>query len=130
MSILLAENEIWDVINYVRALGSGRIQPESKLGGNPFDPVSELVQRAEMLQEAVKNNVLSQEETEIFDRVHTVMDEFIQTEGVSGLGSSTTRSDALPQILGTLVENGWITENQASIFLDVHDRLVDSGLME
>ena len=35
---ILDDQERWDVINYVRAIGSGSVKPDSKMGGEPFDP--------------------------------------------------------------------------------------------
>lgn len=120
----------WDVINFVRALGSGRIQQEPKVGGSPFDQEVELAKRAEMLATASRDGILTQEDADTFDLVHTAIDDFSRSGFEISMGSNSERADALTQILDTLVEDGTIAENQAIIFLDVHDRLVDSGFME
>jgi mono/diheme cytochrome c family protein len=127
---ILDETARWDVINFVRALGRGKIQQEPKVGGSPFDQEAELVKRAEMLATAVKTGILNQEDADTFDLVHSAMDEFSRNGTEISMGSNSERADALSQILDTLVVDGTITENQAVIFLAVHDRLVESGLME
>jgi len=35
----------WDVINYVRALGSGKATPAATVGGAPYDPEVELARQ-------------------------------------------------------------------------------------
>jgi mono/diheme cytochrome c family protein len=127
---ILDENARWDVINYIRALGSGRVQPGSQMGGIPFDQASELAQRNQMLNQAVEDNVIMQNEADAFDLIHKAIDEFTQVEGISGVETSGGRADALPQILDSLVAAGKITIGQKDTFLDVHDRLVEAGLMQ
>ena len=69
------------MINYVRALGSGLVQPGQHMGGDPFDPALEQVQRNDMMALAVEQGVITQFEADIFDQVHTAMDEFLVGEG-------------------------------------------------
>jgi mono/diheme cytochrome c family protein len=126
---ILDEEERWEVINYVRALGSGQVLPGQRIGGAPFDPEQELTQRKEMLILAVDQNLISQAEADIFDKIHTAMDEYLVGEGVSGMDTGP-RADALPQILAAMTDSSLLTQEQAEVFIDVHDRLIEAGLME
>ena len=126
---ILDENERWDVINYVRALGRGEVEPGQHMGGVPFDPAQEEAQRAEMLAQAVESSVISDAEADMFDRVHSKMDEYLTSESASGMETGS-RADALPQILQAMVGADLISQDQADTFLDVHDRLIDAGLMQ
>jgi len=127
--VILDELSPWDVINYVRALGRGQVQPDEHMVGRPFDPAGEQIQRAEMLAQAVEQGVITQAEADLFDRAHTVMDAYLAEEGVSGMDTGP-RVDALPQILAAMVAGEQVTQDQANTFLDVHDRLVEAGLMQ
>ena len=71
----------------------------------------------------------SQKEAEQFDQIHSLMDEYLASETVSGMATGP-RADALPQILATMVDTGLVTHGQADTFLDVHDRLIEAGLMQ
>jgi mono/diheme cytochrome c family protein len=126
---ILDEQARWDVINYVRALGRGQVRPGQHMGGNPFDPDQERAQRADMLGEAVDQAVITQVEADLFDQVHTAMDEYLSQESVSGMGTGP-RADALPQILAAMAAADLISQDQADTFLEVHDRLLEAGLMQ
>ena len=126
---ILDEAGRWDVINYVRALGSGQVSPGQRMGGDPFDPEQEQAQRNAMLLSAVEQDVISQSEADIFDQVHTTMDEYLVREGASGMDTGP-RADALVQILARMVESNLVSQENADIFMDVHDRLIEAGLMQ
>lgn len=51
---VLNEEQRWDVINYVRALGTGQVQPGMGMGGAAFDPAAELAHRTEMIAAGVR----------------------------------------------------------------------------
>ena len=57
------------------------------------------------------------------------MDEYLSSGGVNGMETGS-RADALPQILADMVSRGLLTQEQADSFIDVHDRLLDAGLMQ
>ena len=126
---ILDEDARWDVINYVRALGRGQVRPGEHIGGQPFDQAAESVQRAEMLAQAVGQEVISQDEADVFDLVHTAMDKYLVTEGASGVDTGP-RADALVQILGAMVSDDVISQSQADTFMAVHDKLIETGLMQ
>ena len=57
---ILDEQTRWDLINYMRALGSGDVTPRRMAGGATFDPQQELLHRQEMLDTALADEVISQ----------------------------------------------------------------------
>jgi hypothetical protein len=77
----------------------------------------------------LEQGVITQAEANVFDQVHTAMDEYLAVEGASGMDTGR-RADALPQILAAMVASGKVTRNQADAFMDVHDRLIKTGLMQ
>ncbi len=125
---ILDEQGRWDVINYVRALGSGQVQPGQHMGGQPFDSSLEEANRVEMLTQAVNQGVITQAEADVFDSVHANMDNYLVMEGVTGMDTGP-RADALPQILTAMVAGKLVSQEQSDTFLDVHDRLLEAGLM-
>lgn len=118
------ETARWDVINYVRALGSGDVVPGGM--GMRFDPAAEAQQRADMLKTAVTDAVLTQAEADIFDTVHGFMDELMAGDKPMS-GSMGQNQDAM---LNELVAAGKITQAQADSFNSVHDILLEAGLMQ
>jgi mono/diheme cytochrome c family protein len=118
------ETARWDVINYIRALGSGDVVPGGM--GMRFDPAAEAAQRADMLKTAVTDGVLTQTEADIFDTVHGFMDELMAGETPMS-GSMGQNQDAM---LSELVAADKITQAQADSFNTVHDRLLEAGLMQ
>jgi hypothetical protein len=123
----LDEQDRWDLVNYMRALGQGEVQPRHAAGGAAFDPTAEQAQRAEMLEQGVAQGVISEAEAEIFDDVHSAMDDLVTSGGVPRLGGMGQMRDVL---LAGLIEAGTITQEQAEAFNQVHDRLEEAGLME
>jgi mono/diheme cytochrome c family protein len=123
----LDEQARWDVINYVQALGSGTIAPRQALGGAAFDPEAEAAERAEMLNTAVDQDILTQTEAEIFEEVHAAM-EAMMVRGMDDMsGNMATLQD---EMLAELVNEGTITQAQLDAFGDIHDRLLEAGLMQ
>ena len=108
----LDESEIWSLVGYMHALGSGD---------------HEDVFHEQMLAQAVEQNLISEEESGIFLLVHDALDEF-----------RTIHEDELPQgdmdddqdyMLDELVKAGTITQSQADDFARIHQLLLDEGLM-
>jgi mono/diheme cytochrome c family protein len=119
----LDEQARWDVINYVRALGSGEVTPRPGTGGATFDPGAEATREAEILDTAVAQGVLTRSEAEVFAEVHAAI-ETRRTEGIEGM------SEMQAALLDELVQAETITQEQADAFTDIHSRLLDAGLME
>jgi hypothetical protein len=123
----LDEQARWDLVNYMRALGRGQVQPRSAAGGQAYDPAIEQAARAEMLAAAVEQGIITQAEADLFDTVHDAVDE----RAVRGEGPRTSGMDQMRLgLLAGLVDLGIITQEQADTFEDVHQRLIDAGLME
>ena len=122
----LDEAERWDVINYLRALGSGQIVPQEVMGGQSYDPEFEARQHAQMLSEALEQQILTQEQADTFTRVHDAMDQ-VRTEAVPpGMGMEQMQDE----LLKDLVASGKITEAEANTFRTVHKALLEAGLMQ
>ena len=119
----LSEENIWDIINYVRALGRGQEQPRGGMGATN-DPAAQATQQADMLAQAVSQGVITQEEADTFSLVHTTLDDYLTTN--PGTGNAQERQTTG---LAALVSAGTITQSQADTFLNVHDRLLEAGLM-
>jgi mono/diheme cytochrome c family protein len=124
----LDEQQRWDAINYVRALGAGQVAPGRGMGGAALDPQAEAEQRAAMLAQAVEQAVITPAEAEAFSAVHAAMDAYLAANPAPGTtGSPMARQAAT---LAALVEAGAIPQAQADTFTLVHSRLLDSGLMQ
>lgn len=146
---ILDEQARWDVINYVRSLGSG------SMAGGMDNMNSEAVMRAEMLTQAIEQGVITQEEAELFETVHSAIDA-VQMGGMgngngmgmhgmgngqgmgngmgngmeNGMGNEPMMNGDVNAILAGLVEAGTITQEQADAFLATHLKLEDAGLMK
>lgn len=79
----LDEQARWDVINYIRALGSGTVTPRQGMGGAAFDPTAQATRQADMLATAVAQGVLTQAEADVFTQVHAAV-EALQAQGFTG----------------------------------------------
>jgi mono/diheme cytochrome c family protein len=119
----LDEQARWDVINYVQALGLGTVEPQHNMGGIAFDPAVEQQNRLEMLAEAMEADLIDQAEADTFDLVHTALDSLMVETGLRMQGNN------LPALLAILVERTTVSQAQADSFADVHDLLIEAGLM-
>jgi len=124
----LAEKDIWSLIAYMRALGSGVVAPSSAVGGDMLNPEYEDAIHDEMLAQAVIQGLINEDESATFSLVHDALDEY-----------RTTHADELPQgsveenqdyMLGKLVKAGTISQAQSEDFVRLHKLLLDAGLME
>ena len=108
----LAEEDIWALIGYMRALGSSDF---------------EAVFHEQMLAQAVEQNLISEDESATFTFVHDALDEF-HTLHIDELpeGSMDENQDYM---LDELVKAGTITQAQADDFARIHQLLLDEGLM-
>ena len=124
---ILDEQARWDVINYVRALGTGQMQPRQMMGGAAFDPSIQATQQADMLLQAVKQGVISQDEADTFELVHTPLESYLAANrpGMDNLSMDERQAAAL----SALVDAGTITQAEAAEFKIIHYRLEESGLM-
>ncbi|MCB9126712.1 MAG: cytochrome c [Ardenticatenales bacterium] len=124
----LDEQARWDLINYMRALGRGEVAPSSDLGGSAYEPGMEQAARQAMVEQAVAQALISAEEGESFLTVHSAIDDFM-TSRADQLPAGS-HDDQIAAALATLVETGALTQAQVDGFNDIHDRLLNSGLMQ
>jgi len=124
----LSEEDIWAVIAYIRALGSGGVDPSSSVGGDTLNPEYEAVFHEEMLAQAVDLGLISEDESTTFSFVHDAMDEY-RTGHADGIpqGSVDENQDFL---LSELIGAGEISQSQADDFVRIHQLLLGAGLME
>jgi mono/diheme cytochrome c family protein len=119
----LDEQARWDVINYVHALGSGKVQPMRGMGGMMFDASAEQANRDQMLADAISQALISQADADTFNLVHTALDELMVETNLRMQGNN------MPALIAILVDRGTVTQIQADEFERVHDLLIAEGLM-
>lgn len=125
---ILDEQSRWDTINYVRALGAGTVRPGMGMGGSAYDPTAQAAHQAELLAQAVTQDVITQAEADIFATVHDAMEQYrIEHPELVNSGDNATEREAA--ILSALVMEGIVTQAQADAFPDIHDRLGNANLM-
>jgi mono/diheme cytochrome c family protein len=124
----LDEEARWDLINYMRALGTGAAAPASSMGGETYDPEVQPAQQAELLAQAVEQDIITQSEADTFNLVHKAVENYrIEYPEILNRGADATERETA--ILAALVKSQAITQAQADAFTDIHDRLGTSGLM-
>jgi mono/diheme cytochrome c family protein len=125
---ILDEKARWDLVNYMRALGAGTVNPASGMGGAAYDPAVQAAQQAEILVRAVEQGVVTQEEADTFKLVHDAAEQYRinHPDVINSDGNAAEREAA---ILAALVKEQIITHAQADAFTDIHNRLGASGLM-
>lgn len=126
---ILDEQTRWDLINYMRALGAGEVQPASQMGGALFDAELQAAHQAAMLAQAVDQGVITQEEADVFKSVHDAIEQY-RTEHPEISNSTLGATERQAAMLAELVTAQTITQAQADAFIDVHDRLGAAGLMQ
>lgn len=124
---VMDEQARWDVINYVRALGSGQVMPMERMGGAQFDPEAEAAKHAEIAAQGVQQGLITQGEADTFLAVHTELDT-LMSAGMEAPGGGMESMQIL--MLKQLVESGRIDQVESDLFSEVHDRLIAAGLME
>ena len=125
---VLDDSDRWDVINYVRALGSGEELPgRGPMMGEEFDPAAEALRHEEMAAEGVEQGVVSQEEADTFVAVHAELDRLMESETADMSGGMEARQQ---EMLAQLVNDGKIRQEEADLFTIAHDKLREAGLMQ
>jgi mono/diheme cytochrome c family protein len=131
----LDEQARWDLINYLRALGQGDLPPgpgmgRGRLGRGPGPLASEAEHRAAMLADAVAIGALTQEEADFFEQVHQVLDEHYAANSGAMEQMAPRGMMAMQRALtGQAVRDGYITAAEADRFTEIHDRLLQAGVM-
>ncbi len=117
----LNQQQIWDVINYVRALGSGAAEHVMMQ-----QQEQQAAMHARMLANGIEQGVITQAEAEIFTLVHDAMESYMTEHSLTASSGDERQQIAL----AALVEAGSLTQAQVDTFNSVHQRLLDSGLMQ
>ena len=123
---VIAEETRWDVINYVRSLGSGDMMSMDGPGMG-MDAATEEAMRAEMLAAGIEQGVISADQAEQFDTVHAQIDALRAADPDRQFAG--TMKDLQDQLLEELVAAGEVSQEDADAFNHIHDLLEDSGLM-
>jgi mono/diheme cytochrome c family protein len=123
----LDEQTRWDLINYIRSLGSGTVTPGPAMGGGAFDPEAQAAQQAALLAVAVDEGLITRDEADGFTAAHDIVD--ARMAELRGTTSGNQVNELLPDVLAELVASGDLTQGQADTFLSVHDRLSEAGLL-
>jgi mono/diheme cytochrome c family protein/polyhydroxyalkanoate synthesis regulator phasin len=128
----LDEQTRWDLINYVQTLGTGTVAGGPGMGmgqgmgmGPGSNTAAQAVQQAALLQIAVEQGVITQDESDVFADNHPAVDARVAELRGTGTGTDTMLADALSE----LVASGDLTQDQADTFASVHDRLSQAGLL-
>ncbi|MBT3314333.1 MAG: cytochrome c [Anaerolineae bacterium] len=125
----LEEEEIWDAINYVRALGSGEVMPaESGMGGEIYDPEFERAHHQSMIDDALAGKYITQEQADNFMLVHEALNDYMVENDIRAGAKSV--DEMQPEIFAALVEIGTLTQGEVDSFNEVHQLLLDEGLMQ
>jgi mono/diheme cytochrome c family protein len=124
---ILDEQARWDVINYVRALGSGQAEPDRQDSNAAYDPAAEAAKHAEMIAEGVAQGLITQADGDVFLAVHDALDVLLVADNGETRGGGESRQTIF---LRQLVDEGQITQEESDLFTAVHDTLLAVGLME
>ena len=124
---VLDEQARWDVINYMRALGDGTAPrgrgPQANRGGGE--------NHTQMLQDAVAQGVITQDDADLFERVHQVLDEQLGAGRGAMDGTGPRGMQAMQRAFTEqAVRNGLISQEDADHFTAIHDLLIEAGLMQ
>ena len=133
----LDEDARWDVINYTRSLGTSGGMGRGPGGGQGqqgrgqgMSGMNEEEHHAEMLAEGIEMGLFTEEDAELFLAVHAVLDEHYRT-GESSMDEMPAPGKMTMQraMTGQAVRDGYITEEDADRFTEIHDALLEAGIM-
>ncbi|MFN2203619.1 MAG: c-type cytochrome [Caldilineaceae bacterium] len=125
---VLNEDQRWDVINYVRSLGRGQNVGAGQGPGVVRTAEMEEAMRTEMLAAGIEQGVLTQDQADLFDTVHSKIDALRAAEPDRQF--TGTMRDLQDQLLEELVADGEVTQEDADTFNSVLNLLQESGLMQ
>ncbi len=111
----LTEEDIWHTINFLRSLSAeADVQANQRL--------------QEALTQAVNEGVITQEEADLFLRVHNLIEAYRQ-EHRDELRGQGTPGSAMDIILQGLVASGPLTQDEAQRFQEIFQKLNDAQLL-
>ena len=143
----LDEELRWDIINYTRSLGAdggrghgpgggqgqqGRGQGKGQGPGQGRGAgMDEAAHHAEMLTQGIEMDLITEEDAELFLRVHAVLDENYPS-GETGMDDMNNAGKQTMQraMTGQAVRDGYITQEEADRFTEIHDALLEAGIMQ
>lgn len=112
---VLTDEQIWDVIAYVRELGKGNTALIDQM---------QAAQQDEMLNEALKKRAITQAQADNFRVVHVELEGYIKSNA-----SQRTMDEREASALLALVDSGVVTQAQVDEFKIVHAILSSGGFM-
>lgn len=112
---VLTEEQIWDVIAYVRVLGQGNTAQIDQM---------QAAQQEAMLKSALDKGAITQAQVDTFRAVHTALEGYMKSN--SNQGTMTERESSA---LTALVESGELTQVQVDEFNVIHAILSTGGFM-
>ncbi len=133
----LDEQGRWDVINYVRSMGAdgglgrGPGGGQGQQGrGQGMGGMNEAEHHAGILAKGIEMGLITEEDADLFLAVHAVLDEHYRT-GESSMDEMPTPGKQSMQraMTGQAVRDGYITEEEAQRFTEIHDILLEAGIM-
>lgn len=112
---ILSEEQIWDVIAYVREIGRGNSAQIEEM---------QAAQQEAMLKEALAKGAVNESQAETFRIVHTALENQVKSGVLEG-----TMDERENATLAALVEAGTISQAQVDEFKVVHAILATGGFM-
>jgi len=123
----LDEQTRWDLINYVRALGSGTVLPGRGMGSAGTNTEARALEQAALLAVAVDQGLITQDEANVFESIHETVD--VAMADARAASPDETVDALLETVLAALVAAGDVTQGDANTFLVVRDALSGAGLL-
>ena len=147
----LDEELRWDIINYTRSLdadgdaggqrgmghgpGGGQGQQGRRQGKGQGHGqgrgagMDEAAHHAEMLAQGIEVGLITEEDAELFLRVHAVLDENYRSNERGGMDAAGKQAMQRAMTLQA-VSDGHITQEDADRFTEIHDALLEAGIMQ
>ena len=112
---VFTEQQIWDVVAYVRELGAGNAAQINEMRAG---------QQEAMLTAALEDGAITEEQADIFRTVHTALEDYLGSNSMQG--DMTQRENTA---LAALIESGVLTQEQVDEFQVIHAILATGGYM-
>jgi mono/diheme cytochrome c family protein len=112
---ILTEEQRWDVMAYVRALGKDNAAQIAQVRA---------AQQDAMLKSAATQGAITPAEADVFRTVHTALENYIQANPLQG-----TMSEREAAALAALIKQGTLTQKQADEFKRIQAVLSTGGFM-
>ena len=119
-AVALDEQTRWDLINYMRSLGTGQMARGGGAAGNASGD-----EATTMAAAGVAEGLITQAEADSFLTVHTLVETGMLAQTAQN-GSGIERQTA---VLTTLVEAQTITQEAADTFIRVRDQLLGAAAL-